>query len=61
MRVLVFIFRVRVSQRYGPGLVIYWFGYVETLVSPKFTGYKKEIMVKGDFPSPIMLPDGRIL
>ncbi|CAM9409903.1 unnamed protein product [Pylaiella littoralis] len=48
-------------NRYGPGLVIYWFGFVETLVSPKFDGYKKDIMVKADFPSPIMLPDGQIL
>ncbi|CAM9531048.1 unnamed protein product [Ectocarpus sp. 6 AP-2014] len=48
-------------NRYGPGLVIYWFGYVETLVSPEFDGYKKDIMVKADFPSPIMLPDGQVL
>ena len=48
-------------SRYGPGLVIYWFGFVETLMSPAFDGYKKEIMVKADFPSPIMLPDGQIL
>lgn len=41
--------------------MIYWFGFVETLVSPKFDGYKKDIMVKADFPSPIMLPDGRVL
>lgn len=53
--------RVCIPQRYGPGLVIYWFGFVETLVSPKFNGYKKDIMVKADFPSPIMLPDAQIL
>eukprot|EP00903_Cladosiphon_okamuranus_P013352 g12444.t1 len=48
-------------NRYGPGLVIYWFGFVETLVSPKFDGYKKDIMVTADFPSPIMLPDAQII
>eukprot|EP00752_Nemacystus_decipiens_P009805 g8752.t2 len=48
-------------NRYGPGLVIYWFGFVETLVSPKFDGYKKDIMVMAGFPSPIMLPDARVI
>lgn len=60
-RLLVVWAVVCVLHRYGPGLVIYWFGFVETLVSPKFDGYKKDIMVKADFPSPIMLPDGQIL
>lgn len=48
-------------KRYGPGLVIYWFGFVETLVSQNFDGFKKDIMVTADFPSPIMLPDGQVL
>lgn len=64
MACLSCVMRVRcacTSPRYGPGLVIYWFGFVETLVSPKFDGYMKDIMVKADFPSPIMLPDAQIL
>lgn len=48
-------------NRYGPGLVIYWFGFVETLISPSFQGFKKDIVVEDDFPSPIMLPDGQVL
>lgn len=51
-----------VTGRYGPGLVIYWFGFVETLqsASSSMTAYQ-DIVVAEDLPSPIMLPTGQLV
>ncbi|CAM9783371.1 unnamed protein product [Discosporangium mesarthrocarpum] len=47
-------------NRYGPGLVIYWFGFVETLLSPSYRDFLEDVMVSSDFPSPLLLPDGQL-
>ena len=40
-------------NRYGPGLVIYWFGYVDSIANQD-----PQITILDHFPEQILLPDG---
>ncbi|KAG5185528.1 hypothetical protein JKP88DRAFT_207807 [Tribonema minus] len=46
-------------NRYGPGMVLYWFDFVETLNSPEYKHHSKDIYVAKAFPraQDIMQPD----
>ncbi len=46
-------------NRYGRGLIIYWFGYVDTIVSMIHTKYGSDMLtVTHSFPNEILLPTG---
>ena len=50
-------------NRYGPGMVIYWSGYVESLNDPQRKFFHPEIHVASQFPedtADIMLCPGSI-
>ena len=51
----VFVISYELYFRFGPGLVIYWFGYVETLEQCT----DKCIIIREDFPKNITVMDPR--
>ena len=47
------------NNRYGCGLVIYWHGFLETLL-PKIEGLDGMIQITNSFPDTWLYPDGKL-
>ena len=43
-------------NRFGPGLVIFWFGFVAGLAD-----VTSSVLILDDFPEPLLLPTGQVL
>lgn len=55
--VYIQIYRAYIFFRFGPGLVVYWFGFVETIIEPT----EKRFIVREDVPTNIVLLNPNII